>query len=88
MVVAIKDVSVPRTDGNEYRIGVGDLRTGDLFVVRPGERIAADGQIESGKGTIGLQVRQDAAYGSAAALATAHHQYGRPCGDQRHEGRP
>ncbi|MEV0228272.1 heavy metal translocating P-type ATPase [Nonomuraea sp. NPDC050786] len=47
-----KDVSVLRADGNEYRIDVADLRAGDLFVVRPGESIAADGRIESGQSTI------------------------------------
>ncbi|MFC4015289.1 heavy metal translocating P-type ATPase [Nonomuraea purpurea] len=47
-----KDVSVLRADGNEYRIDVADLRAGDLFVVRPGESIAADGQIESGHGAV------------------------------------
>ncbi|MEV4290796.1 heavy metal translocating P-type ATPase [Nonomuraea bangladeshensis] len=47
-----KDVSVLRADGNEYRIDVADLRTGDVFVVRPGESIAADGRIESGQSTI------------------------------------
>ncbi|MEV0617708.1 heavy metal translocating P-type ATPase [Nonomuraea sp. NPDC050404] len=47
-----KHVSVLRADGNEYRIDVADLRTGDLFVVRPGESIAADGRIESGNSTI------------------------------------
>ncbi|MEU6718048.1 heavy metal translocating P-type ATPase [Nonomuraea sp. NPDC046802] len=47
-----KDVSVLRSDGNEYRIDVTDLRAGDRFVVRPGESIAADGQIESGQSTI------------------------------------
>ncbi|MER6946766.1 heavy metal translocating P-type ATPase [Nonomuraea sp. NPDC000554] len=47
-----KDVSVLRADGNEYRIDVADLRVGDLFVVRPGESIAADGRIESGQSTI------------------------------------
>jgi Cu+-exporting ATPase len=45
-----KDVSVLRADGNEYRIDVADLRVDDLFVVRPGESIAADGRIESGRG--------------------------------------
>ncbi|MBB6553246.1 heavy metal translocating P-type ATPase [Nonomuraea rubra] len=47
-----KDVSVLRADGNEYRIDVADLRVSDLFVVRPGESIAADGRIESGHSTI------------------------------------
>ncbi|MEV5889120.1 heavy metal translocating P-type ATPase [Nonomuraea fuscirosea] len=47
-----KEVSVLRADGNEYRIDVADLRVDDLFVVRPGESIAADGRIESGQSTI------------------------------------
>ena len=41
-------VAVLRADGQEYRIPVGDLRAGDRFVVRPGETIAADGDVESG----------------------------------------
>lgn len=46
--LSAKDVAVLRADGQEYRIPVGDLRAGDRFVVRPGETIAADGDVESG----------------------------------------
>jgi Cu+-exporting ATPase len=35
-------------DGKEILIPVEELRTGDLFVVRPGEKIATDGVVEEG----------------------------------------
>ncbi|MEU7961131.1 heavy metal translocating P-type ATPase [Micromonospora humida] len=43
-----KDVAVLDTDGTERRTQVTDLRVGDLFVVRPGEKIATDGVVEAG----------------------------------------
>ncbi|QGN58694.1 heavy metal translocating P-type ATPase [Nostocoides sp. HKS02] len=46
-----KDVSVIRGDGPqaaEERIAVADLQVGMRFVVRPGEKIATDGEVESG----------------------------------------
>jgi Cu+-exporting ATPase len=42
-----KDVAVLR-GGREERIPVGQLVVGDRFVVRPGEKIAADGVVEEG----------------------------------------
>lgn len=42
-----KDAAVLR-DGVEIRIPVEDLRVGDVFVVRPGERIATDGVVVDG----------------------------------------
>ena len=42
-----KDVAVLR-DGREQRIPTEQLATGDLFVVRPGEKIATDGTVEEG----------------------------------------
>jgi heavy metal translocating P-type ATPase len=47
-----RDVCVVAGDGSEHRIGVGELRAGDLFVVRPGERIAADGTVVSGQSAV------------------------------------
>ncbi|GAA3206001.1 heavy metal translocating P-type ATPase [Nonomuraea roseoviolacea] len=73
-----KDVSVLRADGNEYRIDVADLRTGDRFVVRPGESIAADGQVESGQSTIdtsamtGEPVPMEVAEGNPVTGATVN----------------
>ena len=46
-----KDVAVLR-DGNEVRIPIGDLAVGDLFVVRPGEKVATDGIVEDGTSAI------------------------------------
>ncbi len=42
-----RDVAVLR-DGGEIRIPVGQLAAGEEFVVRPGEKIAADGIVASG----------------------------------------
>lgn len=51
-----KEVSVLRSgpDGRptEERISIEDLRVGDEFVVRPGEKIATDGTITSGSSAI------------------------------------
>ncbi len=46
-----KDVSV-RRDGSEVRIPVDQLTVGDEFVVRPGEKIAADGQVVEGSSAV------------------------------------
>ncbi|EHR59177.1 copper/silver-translocating P-type ATPase [Saccharomonospora cyanea NA-134] len=46
-----KDVAVLR-DGREERIPVEQLAVGDLFVVRPGEKIATDGVIEEGSSAV------------------------------------
>jgi Cu+-exporting ATPase len=46
-----KDVAVLR-DGVEVRIPVGQLAVGDRFVVRPGEKIATDGVIDSGTSAV------------------------------------
>ena len=47
-----KDVAVLGPDGEERRVPVEELRVGDLFVVRPGEKIATDGVVESGQSAI------------------------------------
>jgi Cu+-exporting ATPase len=46
-----KEVSVLR-DGTERRVPVGELAVGDLFVVRPGEKIAADGEVTEGSSAV------------------------------------
>jgi P-type Cu+ transporter len=43
-----KDVAVLDERGEERRIPVDELRAGDTFVVRPGERIATDGVVLEG----------------------------------------
>jgi Cu+-exporting ATPase len=46
-----KDVSVLR-NGAERRVPIAELAVGDLFVVRPGEKIAADGEITEGSSAV------------------------------------
>ncbi|TDB93339.1 heavy metal translocating P-type ATPase [Actinomadura sp. 7K534] len=46
-----KDVSVIR-DGREERVPVDRLAVGDVFVVRPGEKIATDGTVEEGSSAV------------------------------------
>ncbi|MEO6822962.1 MAG: heavy metal translocating P-type ATPase [Candidatus Nanopelagicales bacterium] len=48
-----KDVAVLRgPDRHEVRIPVADLQVGDLFVVRPGEKVATDGVITEGSSAV------------------------------------
>jgi Cu+-exporting ATPase len=47
-----KDVAVLGADGNERRVPVEDLAVGDRFVVRPGEKVATDGVVESGSSAV------------------------------------
>ena len=49
---AAKDVCVLGADGQERRVPAGQLRRGDTFVVRPGEKIAADGEVLSGESAV------------------------------------
>src|SRR4051794_11935059 len=46
-----KEVSVLR-GGTEQRVPVGELTVGDLFVLRPGEKIAADGEVTEGSSAV------------------------------------
>jgi Cu+-exporting ATPase len=46
-----KDVTMLR-DGTERRIPIGQLAVGDRFLVRPGEKIATDGQVEDGSSAV------------------------------------
>jgi P-type Cu+ transporter len=49
---AAKDVCVLGADGEERRIPVAELRREEIFVVRPGEKIAADGEVLSGASAV------------------------------------
>jgi P-type Cu+ transporter len=46
-----KTVAVVR-DGSERRVPVAELAAGDLFVVRPGEKIATDGIVTEGRSAV------------------------------------
>ena len=47
-----RDACVLDADGTEHRVPVTELRAGQRFVVRPGERIAADGEAEFGQSAV------------------------------------
>ena len=47
-----KDVAVIRDGSAETRIPIGQLAVGDVFVVRPGEKIATDGVVTSGTSAV------------------------------------
>ena len=51
MDMGAKDVAVLR-DGAEVRIPISELSVGDEFVVRPGEKIATDGEVISGSSAV------------------------------------
>ncbi len=46
-----KDVAV-RRDGTEIRVPVAELAVGEEFVIRPGEKIAADGVVIAGRSAV------------------------------------
>jgi Cu+-exporting ATPase len=47
-----KTARVVRPDGREEDVPVADLRPGDLVAVRPGEKVATDGQLTDGSSTL------------------------------------
>ncbi len=49
--LGVKDVAV-LVDGVERRVPLGQLAVGDRFVVRPGEKVATDGEVEQGSSAI------------------------------------
>ncbi|BBY63199.1 heavy metal translocating P-type ATPase [Mycolicibacterium helvum] len=76
-----KDATVVR-DGTKVRIPVGELRVGDVIVVRPGERVATDGVVVDGASALdtsamtGESVPVDVGAG-AEVLGGAVNTYGR-----------
>jgi Cu+-exporting ATPase len=72
-----KDVAVLR-EGREVRVPVGELAVGDLFVVRPGEKIATDGVVREGSSAVdaamltGESVPVEVGPGDAVAGATVN----------------
>ncbi|WP_017559049.1 heavy metal translocating P-type ATPase [Nocardiopsis baichengensis] len=77
MEMGAKDVAVLR-GGTERRVPIGELAEGDLFVVRPGEKIATDGVVEEGTSAVdmsmltGESVPVEAAPGDQVAGATVN----------------
>lgn len=54
--LAAKDVVVRDADGTERRVPIAELRVGDRFVVRPGERVATDGVVVAGSSALDLSL--------------------------------
>jgi P-type Cu+ transporter len=74
--VEAADACVLREGGSECRIPVSGLAAGERIVVRPGERIAADGEVEFGRASVdrammtGESVPVDVAVGDAVTGGT------------------
>jgi P-type Cu+ transporter len=51
-----RNAAVLEPDGTERRVPVEDLRAGDRFVVRPGERVATDGVVEDGSSAVDASI--------------------------------
>ncbi len=74
--LAAGDVCVLGADGTERRVPVDLLEPGDVFVVRPGEKIAADGEVLSGASAVdrsmmtGEPVPAEAAAGDPVVAGT------------------
>ncbi|MEU4486884.1 heavy metal translocating P-type ATPase [Streptomyces purpurascens] len=54
--LAAKEVSVRADDGSERLIAIEELRAGQVFLVRPGERVATDGQVTEGSSAVDLSL--------------------------------
>jgi Cu+-exporting ATPase len=51
-----KDVAILDADGRERRVPVEQLAVGQQFVVRPGEKVAADGVVEQGSSAVDMSM--------------------------------
>ncbi|MFE9536853.1 heavy metal translocating P-type ATPase [Streptomyces sp. NPDC006691] len=71
-----KDVTVLGADGSERTVPTGELKVGDRFLVRPGEKIATDGTVVEGSSAVdasmltGESVPVEVAPGDAVTGAT------------------
>ncbi|MEV6962594.1 heavy metal translocating P-type ATPase [Streptomyces sp. NPDC051207] len=73
-----KDVTVLRADGREETVPTSELKAGDRFLVRPGEKIATDGTVVEGSSAVdasmltGESVPVEVAAGDAVTGATVN----------------
>ena len=54
--LAVSEVDVRRADGAMVTIPADQLEVGDLFVVRPGDRVATDGVVVEGRSAVDLSL--------------------------------
>jgi Cu+-exporting ATPase len=52
LALGARDAAVLGDDGTERRVPIEQLAVGDRFVVRPGEKVATDGVVESGTSAV------------------------------------
>jgi Cu+-exporting ATPase len=52
LALGAKDVAVLDASGSERRVPIEELRVGQAFVVRPGEKIATDGEVVEGRSAV------------------------------------
>ena len=73
-----KDAAILESDGTERRVPIAELVPGDLFVVRPGEKVATDGIVVEGHSAIdqslltGESIPVEIGVGSSVAGATVN----------------
>jgi Cu+-exporting ATPase len=73
-----KDVAMLAADGSERRVPIAELAVGDRFVVRPGEKVATDGIVETGRSAVdqsmltGESIPVEVGPGDAVAGATVN----------------
>jgi Cu+-exporting ATPase len=73
-----KEASILESDGSERRVAIDELTPGDLFVVRPGEKVATDGIVVEGRSAVdqslltGESVPVEVGVGDAVAGATVN----------------
>ncbi|QOV40026.1 copper-translocating P-type ATPase [Streptomyces ferrugineus] len=54
--LAAKEVSVREDDGTELLVPIEELTVGRVFLVRPGERVATDGEVVEGNSAVDLSL--------------------------------
>jgi P-type Cu+ transporter len=73
-----KEVTMVDSDGGERWVAIAELKVGDVFVVRPGEKVATDGVVVEGHSAVdrslltGESVPVEAGPGDAVAGATVN----------------
>jgi P-type Cu+ transporter len=78
LALGARDVAVLGADDTERRIPIEQLAVGDRFVVRPGEKVATDGEVVEGHGAVdqslltGESVPVEKGPGDAVAGATVN----------------
>ena len=79
-----KEASVVDEDGSERLIAIDDLKVGQLFAVRPGEKIATDGEVVQGRSAVDNSLLTPVLQ---RPLELGDDQLRRPAGRSGHPGR-